>query len=106
MNNKKQKQNNNCNAQYTVVIKQNKTAQEYNVIKQIRMIIKKNPGKNQRERKNTRIHYWLFKLQSREIKQKAEFKKQTNIRKIRTLKAMGNIKPTINPYLGIIRWGN
>ena len=45
MNNKKQKQNNNCNAQYTVVIKQNKTVQEYNVIKQIRMIIKKNPGK-------------------------------------------------------------
>lgn len=97
MNNKKQKQNNNCNAQYTVVIKQNKTVQEYNVIKQIRMIIKKNPGKNQRERKNTRIHYWLFKLQSREIKLKAEFKKQRNIRKIRTLKAMGNIKPTFNP---------
>ena len=61
------------------------------------MIIKKNPGKNYRERKNTRIHYSLFKLQSREIKLKAEFKKQRNIRKIRTLKAMGNIKPTFNP---------
>ena len=48
MNNKKQKQNNNCNAQYTVVIKQNKTVQEYNIIKQITMIIKKNPGKNYR----------------------------------------------------------
>ena len=40
------------------------------------------------------------------MKLKAEFKKQTNIRKIRTLKAMGNIKPTINPYPGMIRWGN
>ena len=51
MNNKKQKQNNNCNAQYTVVIKQNKTVQEYNVIKQIRMIIKKNPGKTREKTK-------------------------------------------------------
>ena len=70
------------------------------------MIIKKNPGKNQTESKNTRILSWLFKLQSREIKLKAEFKKQTNIRKFKTLKALGNIKPTINPYLGMNRWGN
>ena len=40
------------------------------------------------------------------MKLKAEFKKQTNIRKIRTLKAMGNIKLTINTYLGMNRWGN
>ena len=51
MNNKKQKQNNNCNAQYTVVIKQNKIVQEYNVIRQIRMIIKKNPGKTREKAK-------------------------------------------------------